>query len=66
MLQVLLLHAAKDDDIIQVNHAVREVQLPQGVLHEMLESRWDITQPKWHAGELIEPEVTHCEGCVLL
>ena len=62
---MLLLHAAKDDDIIQVNHTIHEVQLPQGVLHEMLESRRCITQPKWHAGKLIEPEVTHCEGHVL-
>ena len=66
MLQVLLLHAAKDDNIIQVNHAVCEIQLTQGILHEMLKSHGGITQPKWHAGELVEPEVTHCEGCVLL
>ena len=55
---MLLLHAAKDDDIIQVNHAVHEIQLTQGILHE--------TQPKQHAGELIEPKVTHREGHVLL
>ena len=58
---MLLLHAAKDYDVVQVNHTIHEVQLPQGVLHEML-----ITQPKWHVGKLIEPEVTHREGHVLL
>ena len=63
---MLLLCAAKDYDVIQVNHAIHEVQLPQGVLHEMLEHRGCITQPEWHAGKLIEPEVTHCEGRVLL
>ena len=63
---MLLLHATKDDDNIQVNHKICEAQLPQGVLHEMLESHWHITQPEWHAGKLIEPEVTHHEGCVLL
>ena len=36
VLQVLLLSAAKDDDIIQVNHAVHEIQFPQGILHEVL------------------------------
>ena len=63
---MLLLCATKDNDIVQVNHAICEVQLPQGVLHEMLESCQHITQPKWHAGKLVEPKVTHCEGCVLL
>ena len=64
-LQVLFLCAAKDDDIVQVDHAVCEVQLCQGVLHEMLECHRLITQPKQHAGKLVESEVTHHEGCVL-
>ena len=63
---MLLLCVAKDDDIIQVNHAVREVQLAQGILHEMLKSCWGISQSEWHVGELIEPKVTQHEGCVLL
>ena len=61
-LQVLLLSAAKDDDIIQVNHAVHEIQLFQRVLHKMLKSHRHVTQPKWHAGDLIESEVTHHKG----
>ena len=63
---MFLLCAAKDDNIIQVDHAVHEIQLTQGILHEMLKGCRSITQPKWHAGELIEPKVTHHEGCVLL
>ena len=63
---MLLLRVAKDDDIVQVNHAIREVQLPQGVLHEMLESHWHIKQPERHVGKLVEPEVTHHEGRILL
>ena len=63
---MLLLHVAKDDDIIQVNHLVCEVQLTQGILHETLKGCWCITQPKQHAGELVEPKVAHCEGRVLL
>ena len=55
-----------DYDVIQVNHTICEVQLPQGVLHEMLEHRGCIAQPKWHVGKLVEPEVTYREGCVLL
>ena len=63
---MILLHAAKDDNVVQVNHAVCEVQLTQGILHEVLKCHWHVTQPKWYVGELIEPEVTHHEGCVLL
>ena len=63
---MLLLCAAKDDDIIQVNHTVREIQLAQCVLHETLKGCGGITQPKRHVGELVEPEVTHCKGRVLL
>ena len=63
---MLLLCVAKDYDIVQVNHTVHEVQLPQGVLHEMLECCGCITQPKWHVGKLVEPKVTHREGHVLL
>ena len=39
---------------------------PQGVLHEVLEGRWCITEPKGHMGELVEPQVTHSEGGILL
>ena len=56
----------KDYDIIQVNHTVCEAQLPQGVLHEMLECCGCIAQPEWHGDKLIEPKVTHHEGHVLL
>ena len=65
-LQVFLLCATKDYDIIQVDHTICEAQLPQGVLHEMLECRQCIAQPERHAGKLVEPKVPHCEGRVLL
>ena len=57
---------AKDNDVIQVDHAVCEVQLPQDVLHEMMECRRHITQPERHVGKHVEPKVTHHEGRVLL
>ena len=63
---MLLLSAAKNDDIIQANHAVREIQFAQCILHKTLKSHQGITQPERHVGELIESEVTHCKGCVLL
>ena len=63
---MLLLCVAKDDNIIQVNHTVCEIQLTQGILHEVLKSHGVITQPEGHTGELIEPMVTQREGCVLL
>ena len=50
VLQVLLLHVAKDDNIIQVDNTVREIQLTQGILHETLKSHGGITQPKQHVG----------------
>ena len=66
VLKVLLLSAAKDDDITQVNHTVHEIQFTQGILHEALKSHQGGTQPEWHAGELIESKVTHHKGRVLL
>ena len=63
---MLLLGAAKNDDIIQVNHAVCEIQFSQCILHKMLKSCQGITRPEWHVGELIESEVTHRKGHVLL
>ena len=65
-LQVLFLHAAEDYDIVQVDHTICEVQLTQGVLHEMLECCQCITQPERHMGKLIAPKVPHREGHVLL
>ena len=63
---MLLLSAAKNDDIIQLNHTVHEIQFTQCILHKMLKSHWDVTQPEWHVGELEESKVTHCKGHVLL
>ena len=63
---MLLLCAAKNDDIIQVYHTLHEIQLTQRILHKALKSHWGVAQPKWHAGELIESEVTHHKCCVLL
>ena len=44
-LQVLLLCAIKDYDVIQVDHAICKVQFPQGILHEMLERRGVLHSP---------------------
>ena len=63
---MLLLSAAKDDDVIQVNHTVCEIQLAQCILHKTLKSHRGVIQPQRHVGELIESEVTHHKGCVLL
>ena len=40
--QVFLLGLGVNDHIVQVYQGIREVQLPQAVLHEMLERRWSI------------------------
>ena len=63
---MFLLRVTKDYDIVQVDYTICKVQFPRGILHETLECRGCIAQPEPHAGKLIEPEVTHREGCVLL
>ena len=63
---MLLLCPAEDDDIIEVDHTVGEVQLPQGILHKVLKGRQGITQPKGNMSELIKPLDPHCEGSILL
>ena len=63
--QVFLLSLGVNDHIVQVYQGVREVQLPQAVLHEMLECRWSIAQPVGHTQELVHAHATHREGSVL-
>ena len=46
--QMLLRHLRENCHIIQIDEAIGEVQFTQTVLHESLESRWGITQPKRH------------------
>ena len=40
--QVFFLGLGLNDHVVQVYQGVHEVQLPQAVLHEMLECRWSI------------------------
>ena len=62
---MFLLGLGVDDHVVQVYQGVREVQLPQAVLHEMLERRWSIAQPIGHTQELVHTHATHREGSVL-
>ena len=66
MLQVLLFCATEDYDVVQVDYTICKVQFPQGILHEMLECCGCIAQTEQHVDKLIEPEVTHHKGRVLL
>ena len=63
--QVFLLGLGVNDHVVQVYQGIHEVQLPQAVLHEMLEHRWSIAQPVGHTQELIHAHATHREGGVL-
>ena len=63
--QVFLLGLGVNDHVVQVYQGIREVQLPQAFLHEMLECHWSIAQPVGHAQELIHAHATHREGSVL-
>ena len=63
--QVFLLGLGVNDHVVQVYQGIREVQLPQAVLHEMLEHHWSIAQPIGHAQELVHAHATHHEGSVL-
>ena len=63
--QVFLLGLGVNDHIVQVYQGIREVQLPEAVLHEMLERRWSIAQPVGHTQEVVHAHATHREGSVL-
>ena len=52
--------------IIQVDDAICQVQLPQGVLHEVLESHRSVAEPKGHTSKLVKPQIVHGESDVLL
>ena len=59
-------HLRENYHIIQVDEAIGEVQLTQTFLHEPLESRPGITQPKRHTFTLIQTHTAQCEGSILL
>ena len=59
---MFLLSLGVNDHVVQVYQGIREVQLPQAVLHETLECRWSIALPIGHMQELL---ATHREGGVL-
>ena len=63
--QVFLLSLGVNDHVVQVYQGIREVQLPQAVLHEMLEHCWSIAQPVGHMQELVHAHATHREGGIL-
>ena len=52
-LKMLFWHLRENYHIIQVDETIGEVQLTQTLLHEPLESRRGITQPKRHTLALI-------------
>ena len=65
-LQMLFRHLRENYHVIQVDEAIGEVQFTQTVLHEPLESRWGITQPKRHTFALIQTHAAQCKGSILL
>ena len=54
-----------DNHVIQVDQGVREVQLPQTILHEVLECCWSVTQTVGHAQKLVNAHAAHRKGSVL-
>ena len=54
-----------DNHIIEVDQGVREVQLPEAVLHETLKCCWSITQTVRHAQKLVNAHAAHRKGGVL-
>ena len=52
--------------ILQIDDAIDQIQLTQGVLHEVLKSCQHIAEPKRHMSNLIKPQVSHHEGSILL
>ena len=62
---MFLLRTSKYYHIIQVDDTICQVQLPQGVLHEVLESCRSIGEPKRHTSKLVKPQIAHGESSVL-
>ena len=62
---MLLLSLGVNNHVIQVYQGVREVQLPQAVLHEALECCWSIAQTIGHAQKLVDAHATHRKGGIL-
>ena len=62
---MFLLRMSKHYHIIQVDD-ICQVKLPQGVLHEVLESHWRVAEPKGHMSKLVKPQIAHSERGVLL
>ena len=48
---------AKYYNVIQVNDAVGQIQLPQHILHETLECHRCVTQSEGHPGEFVKTQV---------
>ena len=65
-LQMLFGHLRENYYIIQVDEAIGEVQFTQTVLHEPLESRRGVTQPKRHTFTLVQTDAAECKGSILL
>ena len=65
-LQMLFRHLRENYHVIQVDEAIGEFQFAQTALHEPLESRWGITQPKRHTFALIQTHAAQCKGSILL
>ena len=65
-LQMLFRHLRENYHVIQVDEAIGEVQFTQTVLHEPLESRRGVTQPKRHIFTLIQTHAAQCKGSILL
>ena len=63
--QVLLFGLGVDNHVIQVYQGVREVQLPQTILPEVLECCWSVTQPLGHAQKLVHSHAAYRKGGVL-
>ena len=65
-LQMLFRHLRENYHVIQIDEAIGEVQFTQTVLHEPLESRQGIAQPKRHTFALIQTHAAQYKGSILL
>ena len=54
-----------DNHIVQAYQGIGEVQLPQTILHEVLEHCWSVTQPIGHAQKLVPAHAAYRKGDVL-
>ena len=66
MLEVFRFHLQIHNAVIQTDDTICQVELPQTILHQLLECHWCGAQSEWQLFMLIKPEVANGECHILI